>query len=560
MLKELRVTDFAIIEDILIKFDNGMTVLTGETGAGKSLIIDTISLLLGSRADTDMIRYGKTSSNVIGIFSHNEKLNPLFEKNGIKINDEIEIVREIYNNSKNVIKINGENVTLTFLKEVSSYLADIHVQHDTYKLFNPDNYLDILDPKNDLKFNKIKNDYSIALYKYLNNYKQYKDILGRKNEAQQNLEFLQYEYDELTSANLYPNKDKEIEEKIAKLSNYDKIYSNLNEAYNNLENELDPLSKIYDAASNLSNIKEYDSKYDESSSKLMDLYYIASEIKDDISKDINNLDFSEEELNLLIEEDNELNKLKEKYKKNLDELISYLEKIKLDIEITNNFDEVLEEANKKLKESFELLKDKALKLSSYRKQISNDFAKKIVDECKDLDLENTKFEVSFKDINLDDYLNKEILKESGIDHISFNLTFNKGEPLMPLYKVASGGEASRFMLALKSYLKSKALVDLFIFDEIDTGVSGSTAKKIAIKMHQISKDCQVLCITHLPQVAAIGDFHKHIYKKLENGRTITLIDDLKEERRIEEIAMMLSGDKMSLYALEHAKDLLNNKN
>ena len=324
MLKELRVTDFAIIEDILIKFDKGMTVLTGETGAGKSLIIDTISLLLGSRADTDMIRYGKTSSKVIGIFSHNEKLNPLFEKNGIKIKDEIEIIREIYNNSKNVIKINGENVTLTFLKEVSSYLADIHVQHDTYKLFNPDNYLDILDPKNDLKFNKIKNDYSIALYKYLNNYKNYKDILGRKNEAQQNLEFLQYEYDELASANLYPNKDKEIEEKIAKLSNYDKIYSNLNEAYNNLENELDPLSKIYDAASNLSNIKEYDSKYDESSTKLMDLYYIASEIKDDISKDINNLDFSEEELNLLIEEDNELNKLKDKYKKNLDELISYL--------------------------------------------------------------------------------------------------------------------------------------------------------------------------------------------------------------------------------------------
>ncbi len=341
MLKELRVTDFAIIEDILIKFDKGMTVLTGETGAGKSLIIDTISLLLGSRADTDMIRYGKTSSKVIGIFSHNEKLNPLFEKNGIKIKDEIEIIREIYNTSKNVIKINGTNVTLTLLKEIANYLADIHIQNDTYKLFNPDNYLSILDPKNDNKFTKLANDYSLALYNYVNDYKEFSEIKARKNEALKNLEFLQFEYDELTSLNLYPNKDKELEEKIAKLSNYDKIFSNLNEAYQSLENEQDPLSKLYDAASSLSKIKEYDSKYNEFNEKLLDAYYISSEIKDEISKDINSLDFDEEELNMLIEEENNLNKAKEKYKKSLDELIAYLKKITLDIEITTNYEDVL---------------------------------------------------------------------------------------------------------------------------------------------------------------------------------------------------------------------------
>ena len=556
MLKELRVSNFAIIEDIKVEFNEGMTVLTGETGAGKSLIIDTISLLLGARADTDMIRYGEASSKVIGIFSHNDKLNDLFNKNGISIKDEIEIIREIYNTSKNVIKINGTNVTLTLLKEIANYLADIHIQNDTYKLFNPDNYLSILDPKNDNKFTKLMNDYSLSLYNYLNDYKEYTEILNRKNEALKNLEFLQYEYEELSSLNLYPNKDKELEEKIAKLSNYDNFFSNLNEAYQNLENELDPLSKIYDAASNLNKIAQYDSKYQSFNEKLLDLYYISSEIKDEISKDINELDFDEEELNNLIEEENNLNKAKEKYKKNLDELISYLNKIKLDIEISTNYDEVLKEANDKLKKSFEALKDKSLKLSSYRKNIATDFSKKIEKECMDLDLENTKFEVAFKDINLDDYLKKDIFKSTGIDEISFNLSFNKGEPLMPLYKVASGGEASRFMLALKSYLKKNINVDLFIFDEIDTGVSGSTAKKIALKMHEIASNAQVLCITHLPQVAAIGDYHKHIYKEEENNRTKTSIIELDYNRRVEEIAMMLSGDKMSIYALEHAKELL----
>lgn len=556
MLKELRVSNFAIIEDIKVEFNEGMTVLTGETGAGKSLIIDTISLLLGARADTDMIRYGEASSKVIGIFSHNDKLNDLFNKNGISIKDEIEIIREIYNTSKNVIKINGTNVTLTLLKEIANYLADIHIQNDTYKLFNPDNYLSILDPKNDNKFTKLMNDYSLALYNYLNDYKEYTEILNRKNEALKNLEFLQYEYEELSSLNLYPNKDKELEEKIAKLSNYDNIFSNLNEAYQNLENELDPLSKIYDAASNLNKIAQYDSKYQSFNEKLLDLYYISSEIKDEISKDINELDFDEEELNNLIEEENNLNKAKEKYKKNLDELITYLNKIKLDIEISTNYDEVLKEANDKLKKSFEALKDKSLKLTSYRKNIATDFSKKIEKECMDLDLENTKFEVAFKDINLDDYLKKDIFKSTGIDEVSFNLSFNKGEPLMPLYKVASGGEASRFMLALKSYLKKNINVDLFIFDEIDTGVSGSTAKKIALKMHEIASNAQVLCITHLPQVAAIGDYHKHIYKEEENNRTKTSIIELDYNRRVEEIAMMLSGDKMSIYALEHAKELL----
>ena len=556
MIKELRVSNFAIIEDLKINFNEGMTVLTGETGAGKSLIIDTISLLLGARADTDMIRYGMTSSKVVGIFSHNDKINDLLNKNGIEIKEDLEIVREIFNNLKNVIKINGTNVTLTFLKEVASYLADIHVQNDTYKLFNPENYLSILDPKNDNKFTKLSNDYSLALYNYVNDYKEFSEIKARKNEALKNLEFLQFEYDELTSLNLYPNKDKELEEKIAKLSNYDKIFSNLNEAYQSLENEQDPLSKLYDAASSLSKIKEYDSKYNEFNEKLLDAYYISSEIKDEISKDINSLDFDEEELNMLIEEENNLNKAKEKYKKSLDELIAYLKKITLDIEITTNYEDVLNESEEKLKKSFEVVKDKALKLSSYRKQIAKGFSKEIELQCKDLDLENTIFEVSFKDIDLSDYLNKEVFKDTGIDEVSFNLTFNKGEPLMPLYKVASGGEASRFMLALKSSLKKSLNVDLFIFDEIDTGVSGSTAKKIALKMHEISTDAQVLCITHLPQVAAIGDFHKHIYKKEEGKRTITQIDDLSFERRTEEIALMLSGDKMSIYALEHAKELL----
>lgn len=557
MLKSLSVKNFAIIEDITVEFNNGMTVLTGETGAGKSLIIDTISLLLGARADSDMIRYGEVKATIEGVFtSLSNDVLELLDKYNISKNEELIIAREIYDNSRNTIKINNTTVSLQILKNIALYLADIHVQNDTYKLFNPDNYLDILDPKNNNKFDKLMADYSKALYKYLESIKEYEHIVKGQKIALERLEFLEYERDELKALNLYDGIDTELEDKIAKLSNYDKIFNSLNSAYSALNGDFSAIDSLYDAAKALESINEFDIKYKEFSEKLLDSYYISSEIKDDISRIINSLDFDEEELNYSIEALNEINKAKDKYKKSVVELIEYLNKITIDIEMVTNYDEVLNESKTNCINTHTKLVEASKKLTDYRKKEASKLSNAIISECKDLDLENTKFEIVFEDIDYSDYLNKSIFLDNGCDKISFMISFNKGEPLKMLHKVASGGEMSRIMLAFKSYLSKNNISGLMVFDEIDTGVSGSTAKKIANKMYTIAKNVQVLCITHLPQVAAIGDYHKHIYKIEEHNRTITQIDDLDYQRRIEEIAMMLSGDKLSLYALEHAKALL----
>ncbi len=559
MLEKLSVQNFAIIEDLTVDFHSGMTVLTGETGAGKSLIIDTISLLLGARADTDMIRYGKSMAKVEGVFTTNNLLDDALKKYGIPLCDKITILRELYDTSKNIIKINQHTISLMVLKNISIYLADIHIQNDTYRLFHPDAYLEILDPKDDISFDELKTKYSKALYKYLESIATYEHIKNGQKTALERLEFLKYEQEELLNLNLEENIDVILEEKINKLSNYDKIFNHLSSAYHSLENEYDPLEKLYEAAKNIESISSYDSLYQEYSEKLMDSYYISSEIKDEISKQINNLDYNEEELNEYIEQYNEIKRIKEKYKKSVAELIEYVKQITLDIEMTLNYDETLKESLSACKETFNMVSEASKKLTNYRKKLAKDLTEGILIECKDLDLEQTRFTIEFNEISYEDFLNKSIFTPNGCDVVSFMVSFNKGEPLRLLHKVASGGEMSRIMLAFKSYFSKNSLVNLFVFDEIDTGVSGATAKKIAYKMHNISKNVQVLCITHLPQVAAIGDAHKHIYKVEENNRTNTQIVDLNHEQRVEEIALMLSGDKLSLYALEHAKSLLENK-
>lgn len=556
MLEKLCVKNFAIIEDLTVSFDSGMIVLTGETGAGKSLIIDTISLILGARADADMIRYGCESARVECVFTYDKSLDSLLEKYNIPKGEKINILREIFDNSKNVIKINNYSVSLTILKAIATRLADIHVQNDTYRLFSPESYLAILDPKEDNKFNKLLNDYSIKLYKYLEAIKEYEHVKDGQKTALERLEFLQYEKEELEALALEPNIDIELEEKICKLSNYDKIFSSLTAAYNALENQYDPLDKLYDAAKILEKISDFDSEYQDYSEKLMDSYYISNEIKDNISKQISLLDYDEDELNGYIERLNDIAKAKDKYKKSVNDLIEYLKKITLDIEITTNYEEVLKECDLRCQNAFNSLASSSKLITDYRRKLADKLSAGIIKECSDLDLENTRFNIEFNNVDYSNYLNKSIFNETGVDEVSFMISFNKGEPLRSLHKVASGGEMSRMMLAFKSYMSKATNVSLMIFDEIDTGVSGSTAKKIANKMYEISKNVQVLCITHLPQVAAIGDFHKHIYKTEINDRTTTHIDDLDQTRRVEEIAMMLSGDKLSVYALEHAKELL----
>ena len=556
MIKRLTVKNFAIIEDITLEFDNGMSVITGQTGAGKSLIIDTLDLLLGARADTDMIRYNTKEAVVIGIFSYDPKLDDIFKNNDITIADEIEIERTISFN-KSTVKINKCNVSVNILRQVGRYLADLHIQNDTYKLFDKEKYLSLLDPNNDDKFNKVLNNYIKELYEYEANIKDYEKVLNSKNSTLERLEFLEYEHEEIEKLNLEEDIDIKLEEEIKMLENYDKIKNSLASAYNMLNSE-PSIDLIYDSAKALDKIVEYKESYQEFNEKLMDSYYIIDEVRMNLGKELESLDFDEDDFNLKQEYLNNINKAKEKYKKTVNELIEYNKKIALEISIATNYDEVLKEKGEKVKSSFLSLKEKSLKLRDYRLNLAKELERNIVKECSDLDLENVEFKVSFNEVDFSDPFDKKIFTPNGIDDIDFLITFNKGEPLKPLYKVASGGEASRIMLAFKSYFSNKNDAKLYVFDEIDSGVSGNTALKIAKKMKELSENVQVIAITHLASVAGIAENHLFISKEEVSGRTLTKVNKLSYDERVKEIASMLSGDKISIYALEHAKELLNN--
>lgn len=558
MLQMVRVKNFAIIEDIEVNFNKNMTVLTGQTGAGKSLIIDAISLILGARADLDMIRYGETESTITAVFNELsidaiECINNL----GYNFNSEITITRVISNTGKNVIKVNNQNVTLNQLKQIGLYLGDIHVQHDTYRLINKDNYLSFLDDFKDKTFLNHYNNYQVKRIKYLDALKKYNDCLKKSKDLSNKLEFLQFQKEELEVLSLEEDIDLKLEAEIEKLSNFDKIFTNLNEAYQNISDDVFNLDSLYEAAMNLGKIKEFDPEYTSNHEALLDAYYQIEEIKSYLYKAKDALDFDPDYLDDLNSRLYEINKVKEKYKMSVNELIKYLADITLELSLITNFDEAIKELKNDIINKHQDLVKISNTLRSYREKNARRCEKAIVKECVDLDLAHTKFEIVFNEVDLTDPFNSSIFLENGIDVVDFYISFNIGEPVKPLNKVASGGELSRIMLAFKAIYLEKNPLSFMVFDEIDSGVSGVTARKIAMKMHEISKRTQVLAITHLAQVAAIADTQLYIAKEEESKRTKTVVKQLSYDERITEIAIMLSGMELSSGILQTAKALLD---
>ena len=558
MLQMVRVKNFAIIEDIEVNFNKNMTVLTGQTGAGKSLIIDAISLILGARADLDMIRYGETESTITAVF--NELSSDAIEcinNLGYNFNSEITITRVISNTGKNVIKVNNQNVTLNQLKQIGLYLGDIHVQHDTYRLINKDNYLSFLDDFKDKTFLNHYNNYQVKRIKYLDALKKYNDCLKKSKDLSNKLEFLQFQKEELEALSLEEDIDLKLEAEIEKLSNFDKIFTNLNEAYQNISDDVFNLDSLYEAAMNLGKIKEFDPEYTSNHEALLDAYYQIEEIKSYLYKAKDALDFDPDYLDDLNSRLYEINKVKEKYKMSVNELIKYLADITLELSLITNFDEAIKELKNDIIIKHQDLVKISNTLRSYREKNARRCEKAIVKECVDLDLAHTKFEIVFNEVDLTDPFNSSIFLENGIDVVDFYISFNIGEPVKPLNKVASGGELSRIMLAFKAIYLEKNPLSFMVFDEIDSGVSGVTARKIAMKMHEISKRTQVLAITHLAQVAAIADTQLYIAKEEESKRTKTVVKQLSYDERITEIAIMLSGMELSSGILQTAKALLD---
>ena len=554
MLIKLKVQNFAIIEDIEIDFKDGLTVLTGETGAGKSLIIDCIGLLLGERAASEMIRQGEEKAIVQGVFDNNTPLlRAALEKAGVPEKDGLIEIKRTISSAKNVIKINDATITLNELKYIMSLIADIHQQFDMVKLFNNENYLAMVDGFN----SRLVNQY---LDKYLESYaalkeqaSSYNALVKRIDEFNRNQEEYEYAYSEIKALGLKENEEEEINSEISLLENYDKIYSLLMESKELMDG--DALNNIYTIKENVSKLSEYQNEYQDYIERLNNAYYELEDMFEEIKKKADYLNYDPEHLDALIERSHTINALKKKYNKTFDELRAYEDELNALLKYKEDYSILLKEEKDKLQSAYDEAYTRAYDLHKVREDIGVSITKDLEKTLSELAL-SCRFNVAVigkeKDANLD----ISIFNETGIDTIEFFIETNIGEGLKPLAKVVSGGELSRIMLAIKLLYVKAQKIGTIIFDEIDTGISGDVASKVAKKIKELSYGHQVITITHLPQVASLSDHHIRIAKKVSNNRTYTTIKELSLDEKIYEIASLISSGKVTDKQLEYAKEMV----
>lgn len=558
MFVNLSVKNFAIIEDASISFKDGLTVLTGETGAGKSLIIDSINLLLGDRANSELIRNGEDKAVIKGTFIFsNKRLKGLLDKLDIDyIDNKLEIVRTI-SSSKNVVKINDKVVTLAELKSISKYLADIHQQFDMIKLLNKDNYLEIIDG---FKYDIVES-YKFEYLSTLNSLKEgndkYQKLLDKITNIKLERENYEFILKELNELNLSLNEEEEIDSEISLLKNYDKIYDLLLNTKEIIDKE--SLIDLYTIKVNIKKLSEYQDEYNDIYEKLNDHYYELEALFEELLNKFKHLDYDPNRLDELEIRKQEINRIKKKYHKNVQELLEYQQELKELLKDDADLDIELNKEKENLKSLYLETYNKALDLSKIRSENAKYIEKELMNNLKDLGLSSI-FKIIINERKYDDSYSLDIFTEEGINDADFYIETNIGEGLKPLAKIASGGEISRIMLAFKAlYIKSQK-VDTVIFDEVDTGISGEIARKVAFKIKEISLSSQVIIITHLPQVASLSTNHIKITKEVKNDRTYTTIKELNLEEKIYEIALMISDGHVTNSQLEYAKEMImNNK-
>ncbi len=553
MLSYLAVKNFAIIENIEVSFQSGLTVLTGETGAGKSILIDAIGLLLGDRASSEVIRSGEQSSEIIGIFNALE--GPLKkELDALDVDrsdDQLMIKRHISLTGANIIKLNNQTVTLQDLKRVTKQLADIHTQQDTRRLIEPDMYLYLLD-QYDRAIEPLKQTYLNALHEYNLKVNALKHLIDADRERAQKLIDIETTLKELHAHQLIVGEEEDIAARLHTLHNFDAIYHAVQNAYNALETQ-GSLEHVFEAYRGLQAVQNFDEAYKSLSNRLETAYFELDDVKQTLSGFMKDLDFDPNELEQLEQREYQLKQLKRKYALSIDALIDYQSALEKQLHDYEHFDDTVDTAKKDRDEALKILEHAADKLTEKRHAVARHLEQKLIATLADLQLKKASFKVAFTPIDTGD----KRFKKSGQDTIDFLLTTNLGEPLKPLSKVASGGESSRIMLALKTLLVQQDTLALMIFDEIDSGVSGYVADQVGMKMHQLSKATQVIAITHLPQVAAWADHHYHITKAVDESRTKAIIKPLSDTERIESIAAMLASDNISDTHRKSAAELLN---
>lgn len=550
MLLEISIKNFAIIEEISLTFENGMTVLTGETGAGKSIIIDAMNLMLGARASLDVIRHGANKAEIEGLFSvgENAALTQSLEENGIEVTEELIIRREILQNGRSIGRINGQMVNLTTLRAVGQYLVDIHGQHDQEELMKPNMHIRMLDEFGDSQFASVKKHYQDLFEHYRRLRKRVLTKQKNEQEHKARIEMLEFQIAEIEAAALKLGEDQALNQKRDKLLNHKHIADTLTNAYVMLDDEeFSSLSNIRSAMNDLMTLEEFDADYKDMSSNVSEAYYILEEVTKQLSDVIDELDFDAGSLQQIEARLEVIHSITRKYGGSVDDVLDYYENITKEYNLLTGNDESSDDMEKDLKRLEKELIVAAENLSQERHQLAKNLEAEIKQELADLYMEKADFQVQFS---------KGKFNRDGNEAIEFYISTNPGEGFKPLVKVASGGEISRLMLAIKSAFSRKEDKTSIVFDEVDTGVSGRVAQAIAQKIYKIGSHGQVLAISHLPQVIAIADYQFFIEKRSDENTTVSTVRLLSEEERVEEIAKMLAGSDITEMAREQARELL----
>lgn len=550
MLRELRLNNLAIIKNLDLEFNDKFIALTGETGAGKSIILNGISLLIGERSHTDMIRNGAQGLFAEGVFELNENQKKRLDELGFEIeDDELIITRYFDRNAKSKITVNGSRMTLSRLKELMVNIIDLVGQHEHQFLLNSDYHLHLLDRflDNEGKMLSKKIRESVNKIKKLN--LQIGNIEEEKSKIAEKKDILEFQLNEINSLELKENEDNELEEEYKILFNAGKISEKLEETSQFLkEGEFSILTALGRAKRNLEQLSDLSESYSELYDKIESVLYEVEEISYSVDNFVGDVEIDDKKLEKIVERIDNINKLKLKYGSTITEILEYRDKIEKDLSLVNFESEELENLKKEKSELVGQYFQDSERLSEIREKIAENLQNTVDVQLDDLNMENAKFKVEIT--------KTQEITIYGIDNAEFMIAANVGETFKPLAKIASGGEISRIMLALKTVFSAVDNISVLIFDEIDTGISGETVRRVAEKLRELSKNTQIICVTHSPQIAGKAQQQFFIKKEIENNFTETKVHELNTEERIREIARIISGDNITEASINHAKEIM----
>ncbi len=549
MLLRLNIKNFAILEHVELDFHNGLTVISGESGAGKTMIIEAINYLYGKRASQEDIRYDTEGSIIEGVFDFPEtqRMHELLEEYNIE-EDELYIVRrEIMQNKKSIIKLNNHMITLTQLRTIMEEVVSIFAQSSQLDALDKRKHILYLDKFLDIQNETIFREYQEDYHQYLATLKKIEELEYRDRNRRDSLELYQHQFQEISALELKEGEEAELEEELEYLMNFEKVFDSLSGIRDLLASEKSPQGTLYDLNQQLEAIAQYDSAFKEYSPVIMESYFIVQELESHVTSSMSSMDYDEQRLNDIQARLNSISFLKRKYNKTFDELLSFLDELDNDIRELENISHSFEKLNSEKESLLANMEKNADALHEFRNERKHFLESRIQKELMDLEMSQVDFEIRTR---------QDKFHTRGYSDVQFMISTNKGEPLKEMNKVASGGEMSRVMLAIKSIFAEYDQQSILILDEIDTGVSGGVATKMAEKMKILSRSRQILVISHLPQAAAIADYHLYIYKDSDGERTITNTRYLAGEDHVYEIARMLSGQDVTEAALLNARSLI----